>query len=43
MLILQLCREEEVGFVDLWRNFVGRTDMKSYLRMNSQQIGALVA
>ena len=26
-LVQQLCREEEVGFVDLWGCFVGRADM----------------
>ena len=25
MLVEKLCREEEVGFVDLWGGFVGRT------------------
>ena len=27
MLVQKLCREEEVGFVDLWGGFVGRADM----------------
>ena len=27
MLVQSLCREEEVGFVDLWGSFVGRADM----------------
>ena len=27
MLVKKLCREEEVGFVDLWGSFVGRADM----------------
>ena len=27
MLVQKLCREEEVGFVDLWGSFVGRADM----------------
>ena len=27
MLVQKLCMEEEVGFVDLWRSFVGRADM----------------
>ena len=27
MLAEKLCREEEVGFVDLWGSFVGRADM----------------
>ena len=26
-LVEQLCREEEVGFVDLWGCFVGRDEM----------------
>ena len=28
MLVEKLCREEEVGFVDLWGSFVGRADMR---------------
>ena len=27
MLVKKLCREEEVGFVDLWGSFVRRADM----------------
>ena len=27
MLVQKLCREEEVGFVDIWGSFVGRVDM----------------
>ena len=27
MLDQKLCREEEIGFVDLWGSFVGRVDM----------------
>ena len=27
MLVQKLCREEEVGLVDLWGSFVGRADM----------------
>ena len=27
MLVQKLCREEEVGFVDMWGSFVGRADM----------------
>ena len=27
ILVKKLCREEEVGFVDLWGSFVGRADM----------------
>ena len=26
-LVQKLCREEEVGFVDLWGSFVGRAGM----------------
>ena len=29
-LVKQLCREEEVGFADLWNSFVGKVEM--YLR-----------
>ena len=28
MLVEKLCREEEVGFVDLWGNFVGWASSK---------------
>ena len=27
MPVQKLCREEEVGFVDMWGSFVGRADM----------------
>ena len=27
MPVPKLCRQEEVGFVDLWGSFVGRADM----------------
>ena len=27
MLVQQLCREEEVGFVDFWGCFFGRADV----------------
>ena len=49
MLVEKLCREEEVGFVDLWGSFVGRPDMymkdelhlsgkgQQYLRKGYQQ------
>ena len=30
-MVKQLCREEEVGFVDLWDSFVGKEEM--YLRV----------
>ena len=29
-MVKQLCREEEVGFVDVWYSFVGKEEM--YLR-----------
>ena len=29
-MVQQLCREEEVGFLDLWESFVGKEEM--YLR-----------
>ena len=36
MVIEKLCREEEVGFVDLWGSFVGRADMymKDWLHLS---------
>ena len=49
MLVQKLCKEEDVGFVDLWGSFVGRADMymkdglhlsgkgHQHLPMNSQQ------
>ena len=49
MLVQKLCKEEEVGFVDLWGSFVGRADMymkdglhlsgkgRQYSRTNFQQ------
>ena len=49
MLVQKLCREEEVGFVDLWGSFFGRDDMymkvglhlsgkgRQYSRTNFQQ------
>ena len=39
----KLCREEEVGFMDMWGSFVGRADMYMkdglhlHLRMDTQQ------
>ena len=37
-LVQQLCREEKVGFVDLWDCFVGRADMfmKDGLRLSGK-------
>ncbi len=29
-MVQQLCREEEMGFVDLWDSFVGREEMYYY-------------
>ena len=31
-MVQQLCREEEMGFVDLWDSFVGREEMYYYER-----------
>ena len=41
-LVQQLCREEEVGIVDLWVCFVGRADM--YMRdwLHLSGVGAAV-
>ena len=38
MLVQKLCRVEEVGFVVLWGNFVGRADMymKDGLHLNGK-------
>ena len=38
MLVEKLCREEEVGFVDLWESFVGTADMymKDRLHLNGK-------
>ena len=41
MLVEKLCREEELGFVDLWGSFVGKAFVgreQQYLRMDSQQL-----
>ena len=40
MLVQRLCREEEVGFVDLWGSFVGRADM--YMKDELSGKGAAV-
>ena len=42
MLVEKLCREEEVGFVDLWRFFVGRVDMYMKDRLHLSGKGAAV-
>ena len=38
MSVQQLCREEEVGFVDLWGCFVGSADMhtRDWLRLSGK-------
>ena len=38
MLVEKLCREEEVGFVDLWGSFVRRADMymKDWLHLSGK-------
>ena len=42
MLVQQLCREEEVGFVDLWGSSVGRADMYMRDGLNLSGKGAAV-
>ena len=42
MLVEKLCREEEVGFVDLWGSFVGRADMYMKERLHLCGKGAAV-
>ena len=42
MLVQKLCREEEVGLVDLWGSFVGRADMYMKDRLNLSGKGAAV-
>ena len=39
MVVEKLCREEEVGFVDLWGSFVGRADMymKDWLHLSRKR------
>ena len=37
MIVEKLCREEEVGFVDLWGRFVERADM--YMKDGLHQSG----
>ena len=40
MLVQKLCREEEVGFVDLWGSFVGRADMymKDWIHLSGKGV-----
>ena len=42
MLVQKLCREEEVGFVDLWGSFVGRADMYMKVGLHLSGKGAAV-
>ena len=42
MLVEKLCREEEVGFVDLWGSFVGRVDMYMKDRLHLSRKGTAV-
>ena len=42
MLVEKLCREEEVGFVDLWGSFVGRADIYMKDRLHLSGKGAAV-
>ena len=42
MLVQKLCREEEVGFLDVWRSFVWRAEMYMRNRLNVSGEGAAV-
>ena len=42
MLVKQLCRKEEVGFVDMWGCFVGRADMYMKYGLHLSGKGAAV-
>ena len=42
MVVEKLCREEEVGFVDLWGSFVGRADMYMKNGLHLSRKGAAV-
>ena len=42
MLVEKLCREEEVGFVDLWGSFVGRADIYMKDGLHLSRKGAAV-
>ena len=42
MLVEKLCREEEVGFVDLWGSFVGRVDMYMKDKLHLSRKGTAV-
>ena len=41
-LVQQLCREEEVGFVDFWGCFVGKADMYMRDGLHLSEKGAAV-
>ena len=41
-MMKQLCREEEVGFVDLWDSFVGKGEMYSRYGLHLSGKGAVV-
>ena len=41
-MVKQLCREEEVGFVDLWDSFVGKEEMYSRNGLHLSRKGAAV-
>ena len=42
VLVQQLCRKEEVGFVDFWGSFVGKTDMYMRDGLHLSEKGAVV-
>ena len=42
MLAQKLYREEEVGFMDLWRSFIGRADMYTKDGLHLRGKGAAV-
>ena len=42
MLVQKLCKEEEVGFVDLWGSFAGRADMYKKDGLHLSRKGAAV-
>ena len=41
-MMQQLCREEEVGFVDLWDSFLGKVEMYSRYGLHLSGKGAAV-
>ena len=41
-MVKQLCKEEEVGYVDLWGSFVGKEEMYARNGLNLSGKGAAV-